>query len=429
MKEHKFTQHIGLKIIALLFSFLLWLFVVNIDNPKMSKVFDDVQVTMENDEIILNNGSTYEIVNAPGSIRVTVHARRSILENIKNSDITAKADFREMDSSTGLIPIKATIAGYDENDTSVVTEVSPYNLQVQIEAVVSNDFPIQVVTEGIPRDGYVVGEMKANPTKITIGGSEQMVDDIERVVAKIDVTGLSEDTDVPATLIYYDGNGNTMNVAQLTNNLGDKGVTVNVQMLQTKKVSLKFNVSGIPASGYTYTGWSSEPESVVVCGTKEALSAVDEIEVNASEIDISGASSRVEQTVDISPYLPDGIKLVDETANKVAVTAMVEQEGGRTITLPVGAIRVTNLAENLKISVESDADLEVQLTGKEELLKKLDIQNAASINLKDYTEPGVYEIPVNIEVDSGVTMMNSLTVRVTLTEKKDEAEKAAESGH
>ena len=351
MKEHKFTQHIGLKIIALLFSFLLWLFVVNIDNPQMSKVFDDVQVTMENDEIILNNGSTYEIVNAPGSIRVTVHARRSILENIKNSDITAKADFREMDSSTGLIPIKATIAGYDENDTSVVTEVSPYNLQVQIEAVVSNDFPIQVVTEGIPRDGYVVGEMKANPTKITIGGSEQMVDDIERVVAKIDVTGLSEDTDVPATLIY-DGNGNTMNVAQLTNNLGDKGVTVNVQMLQTKKVSLKFNVSGIPASGYTYTGWSSEPESVVVCGTKEALSAVDEIEVNASEIDISGASSRVEQTVDISPYLPDGIKLVDETANKVAVTAMVEQEGGRTITLPVGAIRVTNLAENLKIRSE-----------------------------------------------------------------------------
>ena len=104
MKEHKFTQHIGLKIIALLFSFLLWLFVVNIDNPKMSKVFDDVQVTMENDEIILNNGSTYEIVNAPGSIRVTVHARRSILENIKNSDITAKADFREMDSSTRIDP-------------------------------------------------------------------------------------------------------------------------------------------------------------------------------------------------------------------------------------------------------------------------------------------------------------------------------------
>ena len=98
MKEHKFTQHIGLKIIALLFSFLLWLFVVNIDNPKMSKVFDDVQVTMENDEIVLNNGSTYEIVNAPESIRITVHARRSILENIKNSDITAKADFREMDS-------------------------------------------------------------------------------------------------------------------------------------------------------------------------------------------------------------------------------------------------------------------------------------------------------------------------------------------
>ena len=120
---------------------------------------------------------------------------------------------------------------------------------------------------------------------------------------------------------------------------------------------------------YTYTGWSSEPESVVVCGTKEALSEVDEIEVNASEIDISGASSRVEQTVDISPYLPDGIKLVDETTNKVAVTAMVEQEGGRTITLPVGAIRVTNLAENLKVSVESDADLEVQFTGKEELLK------------------------------------------------------------
>ena len=61
MKEHKFTQHIGLKIIALLFSFLLWLFVVNIDNPKMSKVFDDVQVTMENDEIVLKETLIFEV--------------------------------------------------------------------------------------------------------------------------------------------------------------------------------------------------------------------------------------------------------------------------------------------------------------------------------------------------------------------------------
>lgn len=83
---------------------------------------------------------------------------------------------------------------------------------------------------------------------------------------------------------------------------------------------------------------------------------------------------------------------------------------------------MTNLAENLKVSVESDADLEVQFTGKEELLKKLDIQNAASINLKGYTEPGVYEVPVHIEVDSGVTVANSLTVTVTLTQKAEQAQ-------
>ena len=73
---------------------------------------------------------------------------------------------------------------------------------------------------------------------------------------------------------------------------------VNVQMLNTKFVPLSFEVSGAPAEGFIYTGYTNEPGQIQICGTKEALDAVSVIEVPASELDISGQSGRREVTVE-----------------------------------------------------------------------------------------------------------------------------------
>ena len=294
-------------------------------------------------------------------------------------------------------------------------------MQVRIEDRIKKDFPISISTTGTPRDGFVVGEMTTNPEKISFGGPESQVNSIARVVASVSVSGMSTDEVKPAKLLLYDGNGNVMDDSLLSNNLGVEGVSVNVQMLRSKDVRLSFEASETPAEGYVCTGWSFEPERIQVCGTKEALSGLTEIRVPPDVIGLEGADSKQDVTVDISPYLPEGVRLVDESASNVLLTVTVEEIGVRTIELPVESISINNLADDLKVSFGGNGILELRFTGMQEELDKLDIRNAASIDLSGYTKEGIYEVEVHVEeAASAVRLLDNPKIRVILTEKRDE---------
>lgn len=225
-----------------------------------------------------------------------------------------------------------------------------------------------------------------------------------------------------AELVLYDLNGNVINQMPLTNNFGEKGLSVNVELLRTKNVDLNISVSGKPAEGYVYSGWSSKPEKIQVCGTKEVLSNLNTIEIPASAISIEGASASKEVTIDIEKYLPQDVSLVDESGNKIAVKLLIEKEDSKTIELFPEAVQIKNLSENLKAELIEGKDLELSFTGDEELLRVLDIRDAAFIDLKNYTRPGKYSVPVTIETVPGVTLLNNPTVTVLLTEKKSDNE-------
>ena len=422
---HALTTNLGLKVIALVFSALLWLFVVNIDDPINSRVFNDIPYVVKNEEIATNDGKMFKIMDDIDSVRVVVHARRSVLNKIKSKDITAVIDLRERDPVTNIVPIKAVVNGYEEN-LEVTTECTPNNVMVKVEGSTTKSFPISVSTENKQRDGYELGEMTTNPERIQITGAKSTIEDIQRVVAQIDVMGISEDCVKEAKLIIFDGNGNVMDQSAMQNNLGDKGVSVNVQVLPIKKVKLNFNVSGTPAEGYRLTGLNSEPASVEVYGTKEDLSNLTALDIPGSEINIDNLQSRKEYTVDISKYLPEGIELTEETAKNVLVTVIVEEEGTRTIFLSTGAVRLDNLQEGLSAVIETPGDLEIRFAGEEALLEKLNIQNAASVDLKEYTEPGTYDVPVEIELNQAITLMDTPMITITISEKKEETGKTKE---
>ncbi|MEJ8734557.1 MULTISPECIES: CdaR family protein [Mediterraneibacter] len=415
MKKDRWKQNFGLKIMAFVFAALLWLIVVNIDDPVSKATFSDVDVMIVNPEIVTNQGKVYQVLEEQKT-SVTVYAKRSVLSDISKEDIVATADLSEMDTNTYLVPISASVKGY--SDKYELAEANPRNLKIKVEGKTKNTFPLTVSATGTPRDGYVVGEMTVNPEKVSIGGSESLVQQISKAAAKIDVSGLSRDTELEAELILYDVNGNVIDQTQLTNNLGEQGISVYIEMLETKTVPLNLSVSGIPAEGFVYTGLTVEPSSIQICGDKEDLDQIEEIVIPNSVIDITGLQGKEERAVDVLPYLPEGVTLAEETANTVVVTVMAEQEGVKTVEIQAESIKVTNLSEKLKVSYEPGAEISLQFTGKEELLETLDITEAVSVDLKKYTEPGVYKVPVTVDVPDGISLKEIPSIKVTLEEKE-----------
>lgn len=409
--KNRLTKNGGLKIMAILFAVLLWIIVVNIDDPVGTTVFRNIEVTMQNERVVTDNGKTYQVVGDTHAVIVTVRARRSILEKIRTDHIVATADMNEMTLDT-LVPIKVTITGFEGEYESATAQ--PSNLQVNIEDSQSNKFPITAVTKGNVQDGHMLGEIKAIPDTVTIDGPESLVKRIDKVVAKVDVSGISEDTTLEGSLIIYDKEGSIIDQTLLGNNLGDNKVAVSIKLLFTKSVGITFSTFGKPAVGYTYVDMKYEPQELLIAGTQEALAEVETIVVPSKALDIMGISQKTEIVVDMTKYLPEGVVLVDPNENNVIVTISVERMGTKAIELPVGSITVKNLATDLKLTFGNNEDISLEFEGTAEALANLTIKKIeASIDLSAIKTEGTYDVPLQVAaVDASV--VGNVTVNIIL---------------
>ena len=414
----RLTVNFGLKILAFFIALFMWLIVVNIDDPVTDKTYTGIPVQVINEEVVTSANRTYQIVDDTQEVSVTVTAQRSVLNDVKAEDIVAIADMKEMSLGTQ-IPIEVKIEGY-KYDSAVS---NPRNLQIQIDDEAKNNFPITPTTLGTVREGYVIGELKANPEKVTIRGPKTVIDSINRVVAEVDVSGLSSDTEVEARLVLYDANNNVIDQSLLANNLGKEGLTVEVKLHQIKSVKVELDTSMVTAAdGYKISEISVEPQEVRISGSKSALARVTEISVPASALTAVNLTQRTERSIDISQYLPEDVSLVDENADNVVVTIAVEKPGAENFEVSTSSITVNNLDSNLELSYGSVVDLEIQIKGPDATLNTFSIAKKVSIDLKDYTRPGTYTVPVSVELPSGCSLVNEVSVEVILEEKQEQEE-------
>lgn len=417
MMKDRWKNNFGLKVIAVLFAFFLWWTVVNIDDPVKTQKYT-TEVTVLNPEVITNNGKSYQIVDNTKSIIVTVKARRKVLEQIKSSNIVATADLQERQDTS--VPIRISIHGFEGSYIEATS--NPRNIQVQVEDTQKKTFPINVVTTGTVRDGYVLDKTNtvAVPQSIDISGPKSSLGRISRVVAKVDVSELWKDTELTAELIYYDSADNIIDQSLLSSNCDINGVTVKVKLLETKKVLVAFDTSQIQtADGYVFKEIEVEPQYIEVAGTSATLSTIQILEVGAGALKREGLTKNEEVLINMTDYLPDGIILADDTAGSVVVRIVVEKAGTKSILLPARSIKVNNASEEFEITFGSEQEVELRFEGSRDVLDSLTSEKIiASIDLAQCKEEGTYEIPVQItDLPEQCSYLGETTVKITLTKK------------
>lgn len=408
------TNNLGLKLIAFFSAVMLWLIVVNIDDPSTKTTYTGIPVTVINTEVLAAEQQTFQIVDNTQTVSVTVTAKRSVLKKVKKENIIVTADMKELTLKTQ-IPMEVTITGLSGKYEATT---SPKNLQIKLEEEETKKFPIVPTTTGTVRDGYALGEIQALPEKVSLRGPKSVIDRISRVEAAVNVSGLSKDQTLTSELVLYDSDGEEIDQTLLSNNLGTDGVSVSVELLRIKNVSLEFDTSEIQAAqGYEFEGIKFEPEEIAVTGKERNLKNLSTIKIPSSALRLSGLKEKTEIIVNVADYLPENIQLSDENAGSVVVTISIEKNGSKTYEVTVGTVAVNNLAEDLTMTYFVSDEVEFRITGPRYLLESYVTDGKLSIDLKDYTEPGSYEVPVDIEVPEDCVLEKTPTVNIILKKK------------
>lgn len=414
----KIANNLSLKILSVAIAILIWLLVVNADNPIGTKSFVIGDVQLLNEAYLDADGKMCMQDDKQESIRVTIKTNRKTLDRITASDIKAVADLQQA-VSLNTDPVMVPITVSCDKVLPDNIEVTPQNLSIHIEDKDTQEFVVNVTTNNTkPDKGYEVGTLTSNPEKLKITGPTSLINKIDKVNASVDVDGASEDVTKETDVKIIDKNGEEFTDTDMAYlNISKVSVTARLWKVRPE-VRIKAEYEGTPADGYEVESISTTPNVISVAGSDEALSALEEqnntITIPSSATDVSGKDSDYEVKINISDYLSQGLKLTSDSSEDVFVRVNILPQGSSVCEVPTKNIKVENAPESMQVAFDT-AKIEIRIKKTEEDLsdlKESDIK--ASIDLKDKTE-GSFEVPVKIEIPEGYELVDEVTTGVEIS--------------
>lgn len=424
--KKKIMNNLGLKIIAVLAAIVLWLIVVNINDPVITTKYEGIQVTLLNSDAITDDGKTFEILDHTDSVDVTITAKKSVIAALSKANIRASADMSQL-TFMNTVGIEVTTDKlFDEIDN---IKLSTVNLKLNIEDVAKKQMFISVTTSGAPSDGYIIGSVTADKNVVQIKGPKSVIESIASATAVADISGMKSDIGTSADIKLYDAKGKQIKHPALEMNF--KSVNVSVEILGTKQVPVKYNIMGEPADGYSLTGEVDyKVQTVKVAGKTQALRQIKEIVIPETAINVTGQSSNMTVRVDVLKYLPEGIILAEDNFDgKATVVVYIEKEEKVTTFIDDKSISITNIPSGLDVEVvDMNTPVYVTLIGLKKDIEDVDADSlTGSVNVQSLMKelgittltPGTfYTAPVKLNIPNGVRADKEIKVQIFVAQKE-----------
>lgn len=423
MKNKLFLTNFPLKLLGFVLAVLLWLILNNTQDPVITS---SVTVPITYDESGLTEKNMVAITK-PTSITIPVKLHRSRLRYLSSDDFTVTADLTEVIGDIKEAP-EASKVSIEITKTPSASYIQSWEypqsqgyVRVVLDTLKSATYLVQFnITKELP-EGYQVGTLSSDPSRVTVSGPTSAFSNLAAVKATVDLSAISDGGSVTAPLALYDGNNRTLSGSGLT--LSQDTVEVTVGLNQTKEISISIaGSSGTPADGYVVSKVDYTPKLLTISGSKTALANISTISIPSEELDITGASGNKTFEIAIDSYLPEGISLYEGQSGTISVTIELEQLQTRSFQVNASQFSLINTREDYEYEL-----IEPTLTLTLQALEA-DLDNFNPESLQGTIDVGglaageYLNVPVTLTLDSAYTMTEDLIASVRIVDKNAQPE-------
>lgn len=251
------------KIISVLVAILTWMYVISVENPKTEIAFRDIPITVLN-ESRLNDYGLKLIDHGDPTVDVKVVGRRSDVATVTAKDISATIDVS-----------KISISGKYMVDVAVTTEMDGVGIsksefqktEVYVDKVRTVNKNINIKTDGLPAETYILGEPSASVSSVEITGPGGVVNKVAAATVIVNTTGTNAKITRICPVKLYDLSGEEIDTKYLS--LSTESVTVNIDVFREQELKI------IPVYGDSYD--LSQYEITV---TPEKITAITDANFN-----------------------------------------------------------------------------------------------------------------------------------------------------
>lgn len=413
MKE-KIFNNLSLKIVSAVFAVILWTVIVNIYDPNTSYTFSNITVQLVNTQSLTEKNYTFEVVDG-GKISVTVSGPKSVVTDLKTSDIAATADLSKVTAFTDYVDIQVQVVkdGQVLNNVEAVPRTSA--LKLSIENRDTNTYAVNVNTTGTPANGYAVASTTTSPTYIKVTGPTSLVEGVASVGVDVDVSGAKGTVNTQSDINMYDSDGNIIANEELE--MSSETADVIVEMARTKTVPVVVKTSGTPSQDCVVTGTSLSQTSVVISGQQEALSKIDNITIPSSAVSVDGLSEDKTYTFKLTDYVPSGVKIVSDS--RLQVTVKISKASTKTVHISSDAIKIENVSSGYNAVIEGTG-IDVIISGTGTILENISATDITCNVKAAGLSAGTHSVDVSVSVPDGCSVSGNSSVKLTLSAKQQE---------
>ena len=425
-----FTQNLPWKIGALIIALLLWIFVINTQNPTQPQEISGIPVQILGYEKLVERG--YELTNK---------------EEIKNQNFKVvvsgpRLEIDKLVRDPSLIKVTLDLEGYLENLTDYSTsEEAHYSIKVnldgssvtikdrrpgvtkvRIDKVASKEQKVSyVISEELLNQYTLLGDGKPiiSPEKITITGAKTDIDRVSEARVSIKPEDFSEDqlvSELPITL--YDIDGEEIEGLELSH----KTIEVKLPIGSEKRVPVNITYTGKISDEYVLTKVEASASEVTIVGKAEVIDAISQIDLEP--INLGALTESDANLLKVKMKLPSGVMTLE--GDEVSVSLQVRKKNilNYPILLSEMDLEVQGIEEGLTYEILTTS-INVEVSGLSDdliMTDKSDIK--ATLDLKGYKE-GEYTLPLNIITPENIQIVNNpihveISIKALNEEQPDE---------
>ena len=361
------TNNIGLKFLAVLIALVLWLAIVNVNDPEKTITVSNIPISVTNESAITSRDMVYN-VKSEQYLNITVSGKRSIVSNLSAEDFRATASLKEL-SKVNSIPVDVTTKNASLGRKITIVKQSAQTILVDVENVEEKDFTDLVVEyTGKVADGYVAGLSSMSTDEVTVKAPTSIIDKIKKVAVRCSLDGTNTNISKKCPVILYDKNDKEIKSDEIE--LSDKKIRVNVNVLRAKQVpisTINKDELGKPADGYVVDDVILSSDSITVYGSEESLDSIESLDIQ-DDIDVSDAKGDVTQNIDVTGKLPKGLSVSGEST--ITVKVLIKKLITRTFEYDASEVSLNDLSSDLDVQLVTKK-VKVTLQGEEEVISQL----------------------------------------------------------
>lgn len=397
-------------IFSVVASIILWFVVSSSPDNEQPVHIDNVPVTINLSEYAKTNNLKVYGQSATAAT-VTVRGSPLILAGISNNDVTINVQNVDSVTQAGqyTLPLYATKQRSSLKTNYVVdSTTSPSSVSFMVDKELEKTFAVEDGTTYKVADNYYAStanyswaNSEEDLTKITLKGPESEMNQVSKVRVVYDFGGPLTETQTATTrLVLYDENDQEVTSKYITKSdtgelVSELQVSVNLVVLPKKELPLTVEFQNKPSGFNSSERVTIEPETLLVAGTQEQLSALDSIKLSPVDFaTLNQDTKTVPATINLQGL--ENLSNYREAVISIDMSGMAS----KTVEVPVESVLTfANLASDKEASCLT-ATLPVTIVGPQDQIEGItesNIQAVVDLSGREILT-GHAEMPVNLSI-------------------------------